>query len=52
MTAGTSSVDTKGEMGMEPPLVLIWIGFFPYRCSSAALSHRPGAESKLVRKAR
>ena len=51
VTAGTPSVVTKGEMGIEPPEVLIITGSVPKSPSYAVLSQRPGVESKSVRNA-
>ena len=51
LTAGTPSVSTNGEMGIDPPLVRILIGSSPKRCTKAPVNQRPGSESKGVRKA-
>ena len=49
VTAGIPRVLTNGEIGIEPPLVLIIIGSSPKPFLRALLSHRPTAESKDVR---
>ena len=52
LTAGTPSVVTKGEIGIDPPEVRSITGSWPKRRTIARRSQRPGSESNSVRNAR
>ena len=50
-TAGVLSVATKGEIGIEPPIILIFIGSSPNATFRDLLSQLPIVELIGVRKA-